>query len=169
MVHHVEAALTAVSASVSLNQTIGDDRDGELADLLPDHEAADPFEEAERSLRHQQIRSALDALPNRERRILEPRFGFEGEPWTLDAIGHELDLTRERIRQLETQALSRLASLHELAGLTTLDVVHTPSSLGRRPPSDPQTTPARAPSPANALAPPKPRGCAPQAGSSSAA
>ena len=45
--------------------------------------------------------AALDALPERERRILELRFGFEGEPWTLEAIGHELDLTRERVRQLE--------------------------------------------------------------------
>ena len=119
MVHHVEAALTAVSASVSLNQTIGDDRDGELADLLPDHEAADPFEEAERSLRHQQIRRALDALPNRERRILELRFGFEGDPRTLGAVGRELDLTRERIRQLEAQALARLASLHDVLSLST--------------------------------------------------
>jgi RNA polymerase primary sigma factor len=118
IVHHVEAALTAVSASVSLNHTVGDDRDGELADLLPDHEAEDPFEEAERSLRYQQVRSALDALPNRERRILELRFGFDCDPWTLDAIGHELDLTRERVRQLETQALTRLASIHELAGIT---------------------------------------------------
>jgi RNA polymerase primary sigma factor len=107
-----------VSASVSLNQAVGADGDGELADLLTDREAVDPFEEAERSLRHQQIRRALDALPDRERRILEPRFGFEGEPWTLDEIGRELDLTGERIRQLETQALSRLAALRELAGLT---------------------------------------------------
>ena len=58
-----------------------------------------------------------DALPERERRILELRFGFEGEPWTLEAIGHELELTRERVRQLEGQALSRLAALRELASL----------------------------------------------------
>ena len=45
------------------------------------------------------------------------RFGFEGEPWTLEAIGHELDLTRERVRQLEGQALSRLAALRDLASL----------------------------------------------------
>jgi RNA polymerase primary sigma factor len=59
------------------------------------------------------VRRSLDALPERERRILELRFGFEGEPWTLEAIGHELDLTRERVRQLEDQALSRLAALRE--------------------------------------------------------
>src|SRR5437868_12567328 len=56
-------------------------------------------------------------LSRAARRLLELRFGFEGEPWTLEAIGHELDLTRERVRQLEGQALSRLAALRELAGL----------------------------------------------------
>jgi RNA polymerase primary sigma factor len=116
---HVEAALSAVSASVSLNQTVGTDGDVELADLLPDDGAEDPFEETERSLRHQRVRRALDALPNRERRILELRFGFAGDPWTLESVGEELDLTRERVRQLETQALARLAALQELAGLTT--------------------------------------------------
>jgi len=116
-IQHVEEALSAASASVSLNQTVGADDEGELGDLFADREAADPFDEAEESLRRQNIRKALDALPERERRILELRFGFEGEPWTLEAIGHELDLTRERVRQLEGQALSRLAALRELAGL----------------------------------------------------
>jgi len=92
---HVDEALSAAHASVSLNQTVGADDEGELGDLFADREAADPFEEAEESLRRQGVRRALDALPERERRILELRFGFEGEPWTLEAIGHELDLTRE--------------------------------------------------------------------------
>jgi RNA polymerase primary sigma factor len=116
-IQHVDEALSAASASVSLNQTVGADDEGELGDLFADREAPDPFDEAEESLRKQNIRKALDALPERERRILELRFGFEGEPWTLEAIGHELDLTRERVRQLEGQALSRLAALRELAGL----------------------------------------------------
>ena len=116
-IQHVEEALGAAHASVSLNQTVGADDEGELGDLFADREAADPFEEAEESLRRQGVRRALDALPERERRILELRFGFEGEPWTLEAIGHELDLTRERVRQLEGQALSRLAALRELASL----------------------------------------------------
>ena len=60
------------------------------------------------------MRRALEALPERERRILELRFGFEGEPWTLEAIGNELDLTRERVRQLEGQALARLGALRDL-------------------------------------------------------
>jgi RNA polymerase primary sigma factor len=111
---HVDEALGAAQASVSLNQTVGADDEGELGDLFADREAPDPFEEAEESLRRQGVRRALDALPERERRILELRFGFDGEPWTLEAIGHELDLTRERVRQLEGQALARLAALREL-------------------------------------------------------
>ena len=114
---HVDEALGAAHASVSLNQTVGADDEGELGDLFADREAADPFDEAEESLRRQGVRRALDALPERERRILELRFGFDGEPWTLEAIGHELDLTRERVRQLEGQALSRLAALRDLASL----------------------------------------------------
>jgi RNA polymerase primary sigma factor len=113
-IQHVDEALGAAQASVSLNQTVGADDEGELGDLFADREAPDPFEEAEESLRRQGVRRALDALPERERRILELRFGFEGEPWTLEAIGHELDLTRERVRQLEGQALARLAALREL-------------------------------------------------------
>jgi len=113
-IQHVDEALGAAQASVSLNQTVGaDDDEGELGDLFADREAADPFDEAEKSLRRQGVRRALDVLPERERRILELRFGFEGEPWTLEAIGHELDLTRERVRQLEGRALSRLAALRE--------------------------------------------------------
>jgi RNA polymerase primary sigma factor len=111
---HIEEALGAAHASVSLNQTVGADDEGELGDLFADREAADPFEEAEESLRRQGVRRALDALPERERRILELRFGFAGEPWTLEAIGHELDLTRERVRQLEGQALARLGALRDL-------------------------------------------------------
>jgi RNA polymerase primary sigma factor len=114
---HVDEALGAAQASVSLNQNVGADDEGELGDLFADREAPDPFDEAEESLRKQGVRRALDALPERERRILELRFGFEGDPWTLEAIGHELGLTRERVRQLEAQALARLAAIRDLAAV----------------------------------------------------
>jgi RNA polymerase primary sigma factor len=117
-IQHVEEAMGAAHASVSLNQTVGADDEGELGDLFADREATDPFDEAEESLRRQGVRKALDALPERERRILELRFGFEGEPWTLEAIGNELDLTRERVRQLEGQALARLAALRDMISLS---------------------------------------------------
>ena len=114
---HVDEALGAAQASVSLNQSVGTDDEGELGDLFADREAVDPFDEAEESLRKQGVRRALDALPERERRILELRFGFDGEPWTLEAIGHELGLTRERVRQLEGQALARLAAIRDLSSV----------------------------------------------------
>ncbi|MFN8187105.1 MAG: sigma-70 family RNA polymerase sigma factor [Gaiellales bacterium] len=114
---HIEEALGAAQASVSLNQSVGTDDEGELGDLFADREAADPFEEAEESLRKQGVRKALDALPERERRIIELRFGFEGDPWTLEAIGAELGLTRERVRQLEGQALARLSAIRDLVSV----------------------------------------------------
>ncbi|MDQ3857660.1 MAG: sigma-70 family RNA polymerase sigma factor [Actinomycetota bacterium] len=116
-IQHIDEALGAAQASVSLNQNVGADDEGELGDLFADREAADPFDEAEESLRKQGVRKALDALPERERRILELRFGFDGEPSTLEAIGHELGLTRERVRQLEAQALARLAAIRDLASV----------------------------------------------------
>ena len=117
---HLEEALGAAQASVSLNQSVGSDDEGELGDLFADREAPDPFDEAEESLRKQGVRKALDALPLRERRILELRFGFEGDPWTLEAIGAELGLTRERVRQLEGQALARLAAIRDRVSVASV-------------------------------------------------
>ncbi len=112
---HVEEALGAVEASVSLNQAVGEDGDGELGDLLADHGALDPAEEAGDAVRRQSVRLALQTLPERERRVLELRFGFDGEQQTLDAIAAEVGVSRERARQLERSALARLSG--ELAGL----------------------------------------------------
>jgi len=107
---HVLEALGAARASLSLNQRTGAEEESELGELLPDDEAVDPLAEAEEALRREGVRRALEDLPERERRILELRFGFHGDPWTLEAIGRELDLTRERVRQLEAQALARMHS-----------------------------------------------------------
>jgi RNA polymerase primary sigma factor len=107
-VQHVEEALGAAEASVSLNQSVGGDEEGELGNLFADREAADPVDEADELLQKEGIRRALETLPERERRVLELRFGFEGEQWTLEAIGVELSVTRERVRQLEAQGLARM-------------------------------------------------------------
>jgi RNA polymerase primary sigma factor len=104
---HVEEALAAAHVSASLNQTVGED-DAELGDLFADRDSVDPFEEADESLRYERVRNALAVLPERERQIIELRFGFQGEPWTLEAIAADLRLTRERVRQLVDQALRRI-------------------------------------------------------------
>jgi len=118
---HVEEALDVAEAPVSLNQGIGSADDGEFGDLFSDPTASDPEEEAADSFRRQAVRRAVAKLPERERRILELRFGFEGETESLETIGKELGITRERVRQLERDALARLAD--------ELDTVVTVSEL----------------------------------------
>jgi RNA polymerase primary sigma factor len=117
--NHVEEALGVPEARVSLNQRVGTGEDSEYGDLFADEHADDPGELAEDALRRRAVRSALADLPERERRILELRFGLDGEPRSLEAIGAEIGLTRERIRQLETQGLAKLA---ERLGVTDLDL-----------------------------------------------
>ena len=116
---HVEEALDVAEAPVSLNRTIGSEDDGELGDLFADEQAPDPAAEAADSLRRQEVRRAVSELPERERRILELRFGFDTEPASLEQIGKELGITRERVRQLEAQAFDHLAV--ELNGLAEND------------------------------------------------
>jgi RNA polymerase primary sigma factor len=108
--NHVEEALSVPESRASLNSPVGDD-EGELGDLFADENADDPEAAAEDALRARAVREALAQLPERERRILELRFGLDGEPRSLEAIGAELGLTRERIRQLETQAMANLGEL----------------------------------------------------------
>ncbi|MGH3006003.1 MAG: sigma-70 family RNA polymerase sigma factor, partial [Gaiellaceae bacterium] len=122
---HVDEALRVPEARVSLNQRIGSDEDGELGDLLADENADDPGLVAGDSLRRSAVRAALGELSERERRVLELRFGIDDEPHSLEAIGAELGLTRERIRQLESGALAKLADT--LGGLDGID----PDELAR--------------------------------------
>jgi RNA polymerase primary sigma factor len=109
---HAEEALDAVEVTTSLNQTIGDG-DGELGDLFADDASDDPVELADISLERDRLHDALAQLNERERRVLELRFGLAetGEATSLEEIGRELGITRERVRQLETTAMKRL---HEL-------------------------------------------------------
>jgi RNA polymerase primary sigma factor len=115
---HVDEALGAVEASVSLNQAVGDG-DGELGELFPDPEATDPAEEAGLTLREQAVRAALGKLPELERQVLELRFGFDGEQRSLDAIERELGISRTHARVLEQEAFARLE--RELEGLVEVD------------------------------------------------
>jgi RNA polymerase primary sigma factor len=112
---HVEEALDAAVAPVSLNQPVGSEGEGELGDLFSDDNSGDPGEEATASVQRQEVRRALASLPERERRVLELRFGFDGEPTSLEAIGRELGISRERVRQLEEAAFARVANELDLA------------------------------------------------------
>ena len=112
---HVEEALDVVEATVSLNQSVGEDGDAELGDLFADPAAVDPFEEAGDTLRTRAVREALAGLPELERRVLELRFGFAGERRSLEAIENELGMSRARVQGLERQGLARLGT--ELEGL----------------------------------------------------
>ena len=107
-VQHAQEALEAVEASVSLNARLGDG-DAELGDLFADQESIDPELAADDALRSVAVRQALEKLPERERKVIEMRFGFHGEATSLEAIGRELGITRERVRQLEAEAFARLA------------------------------------------------------------
>jgi RNA polymerase primary sigma factor len=106
---HVEEALGAVEATVSLNQTVGNEDDGELGDLFSDPDAVDPVEETGEALRREAVRAAVASLPELERKILELRFGFDGEQQSLEAIERQLGVSRERVRRLEGEALARLS------------------------------------------------------------
>ncbi len=84
----------------------------------PDHQTTEEI--AEEEMLTQEIASVVDSLPEREAIIIRQRFGFDGkEPYTLDQVGYELDLTRERVRQLESQALARLGSLTQLRNIAS--------------------------------------------------
>jgi RNA polymerase sigma factor (sigma-70 family) len=103
---------------ISINSPLGDD--GELADLIEDR-GESPFDLAAAAIQHDGILAALATLSDRERHVLLLRFGLAGaEPQTLDQLGQELHLTRERIRQIEAKALTKLRHPTNPTGLRAL-------------------------------------------------
>ena len=103
---------------VSLEKPIGEEEDSSLGDLVPDDRAESPFDTASLSLRREDVELALSALPDRERRVIELRYGLDGsEPCTLEEVGRAFGVTRERIRQIENNTLKKLESLPEAQGL----------------------------------------------------
>jgi RNA polymerase primary sigma factor len=110
---------SAARAVTSLDKPIGDDDSGSFGDLFA-AEQVHTDEEVEISLRQETLRKALDELPDRERSVLELRYGLvgDGDPMSLEAIGRTLGLTRERVRQIEANALETLSMLREVAGLS---------------------------------------------------
>jgi RNA polymerase primary sigma factor len=105
----VEEAIKASQLTISLESGIGDQEDYSLGDLIEDPNALSPIDAASHQLLKQQIKEVLGTLMPREQRILQLRFGLEdGRSRTLEEVGREFNLTRERVRQIEARALRKL-------------------------------------------------------------
>ena len=99
---------------ISLEKPIGEEEESELGDFVEDQAAESPFEIASENLRKENVHRALAALPQREREVIEMRFGLTGgRPRTLEEVGRAFNVTRERIRQIENHTLKKLESLPE--------------------------------------------------------
>jgi len=108
----VEQILRSSQAPVSLEKPVGDEEESEFGHFLTDENAPLPEEAADTSLRQELLRNVLGTLSHRERRVLELRYGLDGEqPRTLDEVGRAFNVTRERIRQIENQSLKKLRAL----------------------------------------------------------
>ena len=99
---------------MSLEKPIGEEEDSELGDFVEDETAESPFELASENLRRENVRRALEALPPREREVIEMRYGLTGhKARTLEEVGRAFGVTRERIRQIENNTLKKLEGLPE--------------------------------------------------------
>jgi RNA polymerase primary sigma factor len=106
---------------VSLDKPIGDEEESELGDFVADETIESPFEAATENLQRQDIQKALDSLPERERQVIELRYGLRGhEPMTLEEVGRAFGVTRERVRQIENNTLKKLKQLPEAQRLREL-------------------------------------------------
>ena len=110
----VKDILRMAQLPVSLEKPVGDEEDSELGDFLEDKMAESPLDTAIENLRKENVRTALDALPLREREVIEMRFGLKGhQARTLEEVGRAFGVTRERIRQIENNTLKKLELLPE--------------------------------------------------------
>lgn len=114
----LEQLQTAMQVPMSLDRPVGSDEDGAFGQFVADDRIRSAEEIADEHARPELVRRALESLSHRERRVLELRYGLYGEePRTLDEVGREFNVTRERIRQIENQSLRKLAALGEVQGL----------------------------------------------------
>jgi RNA polymerase primary sigma factor len=117
-VDQVEQIRRTSQAPVSLEKPVGDDGESELGHFIEDENAPLPDEAADMAFRDEALTKCLESLSERERRVLEMRFGLNGEPpRSLDEVGRAVDLSRERVRQIENQSLKTLRSLAEIEQL----------------------------------------------------
>ena len=108
-VEKVRDILKIAQEPVSLETPIGEEEDSHLGDFIPDEDVSEPSEAASFSLLREQLEEVLDTLAPREKKVLELRFGIvDGRTRTLEEVGKEFNVTRERIRQIEAKALRKL-------------------------------------------------------------
>ncbi|MFZ0088666.1 MAG: RNA polymerase sigma factor RpoD [Solirubrobacteraceae bacterium] len=113
-VREVRDVLRMAQQPISLEKPVGEEEDSALGDFVEDQTAESPFELASDRLRRENLRRALAALPEREREVIQMRFGLTGErPYTLEEVGRAFNVTRERIRQIENHTLKKLEALPE--------------------------------------------------------
>jgi RNA polymerase primary sigma factor len=118
----VRDVLRMAQQPISLEKPVGEEDESELGDFVEDHSVESPFEQASERLRRENLRRALAALPEREREVIEMRFGLSGErPYTLEEVGRAFNVTRERIRQIENHTLKKLEALPEAQRLRDAD------------------------------------------------
>jgi RNA polymerase primary sigma factor len=111
-VEEVEQIMRSAQTPVSLEKPVGDEEESEFGHFLTDENVPLPDEAADVSMRKETLRNILGTLSHRERRVLELRYGLDGEhPRTLDEVGRTFNVTRERIRQIENQSLKKLRAL----------------------------------------------------------
>jgi RNA polymerase primary sigma factor len=114
----VEQIRRSAQTPVSLEKPVGDEEESEFGHFLQDESMPLPDEAAEVTLRKEALQRILGTLSHRERRVLELRYGLDGQhPRTLDEVGRTFNVTRERIRQIENQSLKKLRALAEAAKL----------------------------------------------------
>ena len=105
----VREILRMAQHPISLEKPIGEEEDSELGDFVEDEQAESPFDSASLMLRRSDIDEALSALPERDRRVIELRYGLDGsQPYTLEEVGRIFKVTRERVRQIEAKAVRKL-------------------------------------------------------------
>jgi RNA polymerase primary sigma factor len=105
----VSRVLRASEEPMSLDSPVGSEDSGQLGDFIEDVDALEPMDAAAREMLREQVKNALAVLSDREREVLEMRFGLlDGKDHTLEEVGQYFNVTRERIRQIEAKALRKL-------------------------------------------------------------
>ncbi len=113
-VSEVREIMRIAQTPISMEKPVGDEDDSQLGDFIADESGMEPFEEASEHLQKEGVRKALNTLPERERQVIELRYGLLGqEPMTLEEVGQAFGVTRERIRQIENNTLKKLKRLPE--------------------------------------------------------